>query len=78
LYPSFEEEGVMAFTYRDLHKELVEEAQLLLKMALETAGKPMGDPVDTTFIDKLRGEYHANPPQDTLSAVRGRARISCG
>ena len=66
------------FTYGDLHKELVEEAQLLLKMALETAGKGLTVKVDPAFIRKLQDEYHTGAPLESTSATSGRARISCG
>ena len=71
-------------TYAELQKELVEEAQLLLGIALQTLGNPPDDPVPDDKIAAYRAayqsDYHADAPSgltEVIAKSTRRARVTC-
>ena len=70
-------------TYAELQKELIEEAHLLLGMAVEMLGEPPDAVVDEAVILACQARYHDHPPavegvSGALAKTTGRARVSCG
>jgi len=69
----------MPIKYGELQKQLIEEAQSLLSIALKTLGHAPDDVVPDSELDAYQGEYHATQPQKPTSTkgATGRARVTC-